>query len=51
MISDFIDSGTLINSEDGYINDVPVDQTTSTALGTWQRLNIPRDGWAVDKEY
>ena len=51
LISDFIDSGTLLNSEDGFIDDKIVDQTTATVLGTWQRLNIPRDELAIDKEY
>jgi len=51
FISDFIDSGTLPSSEDGFIDDRPSDQTTSTMLGTWQRLNIPRDGYVIDKEY
>ena len=51
FISDFIDSGTLITNEDGYIDLKPGDQTTATALGTWQRLNLSRDGYAIDKEY
>jgi prepilin-type processing-associated H-X9-DG protein len=51
FISDFIDSGTLLNSEDSYIDDKPTDQTTPTMLGTWQRLNLPRDGYEIDKDY
>ena len=51
FISDFVESGTLIKTEDGYIDTTPVDQTTIDALGVWQRLNIPRDGYAIDREY
>jgi prepilin-type processing-associated H-X9-DG protein len=53
FISDFIDSGTLVLCEDGYIDDKSNagDQTTSAMLGTWQRLNIPRDGYAIEREY
>src|SRR4029079_13149999 len=51
FISDFIESGTLYASEDGFIDDQPTDQTTATVLGTWQRLNIPRDGYAIEHEY
>jgi prepilin-type processing-associated H-X9-DG protein len=51
FISDFIDSGTLYQTEDGYIDDKPSDQTTTAMLGTWQRLNIPRDGYAIEHEY
>jgi prepilin-type N-terminal cleavage/methylation domain-containing protein/prepilin-type processing-associated H-X9-DG protein len=51
FITDFIDSGTLYQSEDGYIDDKPSDQTTAVVLGTWQRLNIPRDGYAIEHDY
>jgi prepilin-type processing-associated H-X9-DG protein len=51
FISDFVDTGTLYQSEDGYIDDKPSDQTTAAMLGTWQRLNIPRDGYAIEKDY
>jgi prepilin-type processing-associated H-X9-DG protein len=53
FISDFIDTGTLYQCEDGYIDNGPPcgDQTTSAMLGTWQRLNIPRDGYAIDHDY
>jgi prepilin-type N-terminal cleavage/methylation domain-containing protein/prepilin-type processing-associated H-X9-DG protein len=51
FISDFIESGTLYKTEDGYIDTTPVDQTTSDVLGIWQRLNIPRDGYVIDREY
>lgn len=53
FISDFIDSGTLVTCEDAYIDDKSSagDQTTPAMLGTWQRLNIPRDDYAIDKEY
>jgi prepilin-type N-terminal cleavage/methylation domain-containing protein/prepilin-type processing-associated H-X9-DG protein len=55
FITDFIDSGSLVDCEDGYIDNVskcnPSDQTSATVLGTWQRLNIPRDGYTIDKEY
>jgi prepilin-type N-terminal cleavage/methylation domain-containing protein/prepilin-type processing-associated H-X9-DG protein len=51
FISDFIDSGTLYTSEDGYIDATPSSQTTSTVLGTWQRLNISRDDYAIEHEY
>ncbi len=51
FISDFIESGTLATTEDGYIDNKPSDQTTSTSLGTWQRLNIPRDDLAIQYDY
>ncbi|HEX4414776.1 MAG TPA: DUF1559 domain-containing protein, partial [Lacipirellulaceae bacterium] len=55
FISDFIESGTLATSEDGYIdnkcNGSPCDQTMATSLGTWQRLNIPRDEFAIQYDY
>jgi prepilin-type processing-associated H-X9-DG protein len=51
FISDFIESGTLLLTEDAFIDNIPSDQTTAAMLGTWQRLNIPRDGWAVEQEY
>jgi prepilin-type N-terminal cleavage/methylation domain-containing protein/prepilin-type processing-associated H-X9-DG protein len=51
FISDFIESGTLYKTEDGYIDMTPVDQTTPDVLGVWQRLNIPRDGYVIDREY
>ena len=44
-------SGTLATTEDGYIDNKPSDQTTSTSLGTWQRLNIPRDDLAIQYDY
>jgi prepilin-type N-terminal cleavage/methylation domain-containing protein/prepilin-type processing-associated H-X9-DG protein len=57
FISDFIESGSLGSLENGYIKNpsgVPGgsgDQTTATSLGTWQRLNIPRDDFAIQYEY
>jgi prepilin-type N-terminal cleavage/methylation domain-containing protein/prepilin-type processing-associated H-X9-DG protein len=51
FISDFIDSGTLAANEDGYIDNKPVDQMTSTSLGTWQRLNLPRDELPISSDY
>jgi len=51
FISDFIESGTLYASEDGMIDDTPSDQTAPAVLGTWQRLNISRDGYALEHEY
>ena len=51
FITDFIESGTLYQTEDGLIDDTPSDQTTSTVLGTWQRLNIARDGYVIEHEY
>jgi prepilin-type N-terminal cleavage/methylation domain-containing protein/prepilin-type processing-associated H-X9-DG protein len=51
FISDFIESGTLGTNEDGYIDNKPSDQTSSTALGTWQRLNLPRDDYAIQYDY
>lgn len=51
FISDFVESGTLYQTEDGLIDDKPSDQTTSTALGTWQRLNISRDGYSIERDY
>jgi prepilin-type N-terminal cleavage/methylation domain-containing protein/prepilin-type processing-associated H-X9-DG protein len=51
FISDFIESGTLAATEDGYIDNKPSDQTTSTALGTWQRLMLPRDDYAIQYDY
>jgi prepilin-type N-terminal cleavage/methylation domain-containing protein/prepilin-type processing-associated H-X9-DG protein len=51
FISDFIESGTLYASEDGFIDDQPTDQTAATVLGTWQRLNIPRDGYPIEYDY
>jgi prepilin-type N-terminal cleavage/methylation domain-containing protein/prepilin-type processing-associated H-X9-DG protein len=52
FISDFIESGTLGTMESGYIKPGSTgDQTSSTALGVWQRLNIPRDDYPIDSEY
>lgn len=53
FISDFIETGQLL--EDGLIDGPPVDSnsddTTPAMLGTWQRLNIARDGYAIEKDY
>jgi prepilin-type processing-associated H-X9-DG protein len=53
FISDFIESGSLGGTERGYVKfySATVDQTSSTSLGTWQRLNIPRDDYAIQYEY
>jgi prepilin-type N-terminal cleavage/methylation domain-containing protein/prepilin-type processing-associated H-X9-DG protein len=51
FISDFIESGTLYATEDGLIDNTPTDQTTPAVLGTWQRLNISRDGYSIDHDY
>jgi prepilin-type processing-associated H-X9-DG protein len=57
FISDFIESGSLGSLESGYIKNPSGtpggtgDQTSATALGTWQRLNIPRDDFPIQFDY
>jgi prepilin-type N-terminal cleavage/methylation domain-containing protein/prepilin-type processing-associated H-X9-DG protein len=56
FIGDFVQSGRLLESEDGLIDAPPSDtsgdnQITPDVLGTWQRLNISQDGHAVDSDY
>jgi prepilin-type N-terminal cleavage/methylation domain-containing protein/prepilin-type processing-associated H-X9-DG protein len=55
FITDFIETGSLLETEDGLIDGPPLDndsdQTTPEALGTWQRLNIARDNHSIYTEY
>lgn len=49
FITDFIESGSSLG--DGLIDDDPAGEANANVFLTWQRLNISRDGYAIEKEY
>jgi prepilin-type N-terminal cleavage/methylation domain-containing protein/prepilin-type processing-associated H-X9-DG protein len=49
FITDFIDSGSSLG--DGLIDDDPAGETDPAVFRTWQRLNISRDGYAIETEF
>jgi prepilin-type processing-associated H-X9-DG protein len=51
FIGDFIELGTLGETEDGLIDETPVGQSSERSLGVWARLNISRDGYVLPSGY
>lgn len=49
FISDFIESGSSLG--DGLIDDNPPGEMDPAVFRTWQRLNVSRDGYAIETEY
>ena len=49
FISDFVESGSSLG--DGLIDDNPKGEFDANVFRTWQRLNVSRDGYAIEGEY
>ena len=49
FISDFIESGSSLG--DGLVDDSPKGEMDAGVFRTWQRLNVSRDGYAIEGEY